>query len=340
MKAVVFEKDRVLRVQMRETPACQADEALVKVHSLGVCGTDLAIFQGYHNHRVRYPMIPGHEWSGEVIRVGEAVTAFRAGDRVVGEVTLPCGTCKICKQGKYNICPKRVENGVFGRDGAGAEYMAVPASNLHRIPDHLSFDEACLIEPTAVAFRGVDRARVTPHDHVAVFGAGPIGLLAVSVAKSFGAKTITSIDLRENRLRKAVELGATHTIDISQENGFEKAREITNGDLFNVIIEASGSMAALKTVFEVPAQGARISMIGTFHGQPTIDGNAVVRKDLEVYGSVASPNVWETVIHLVETGKVPVKNIITHYFPLDDYGDALRLMEEKDMSIIKAIIKP
>lgn len=339
MLAVMVDKERVIQVRSTEMPAFGPNEVLVRVRCIGVCGTDLHLYQGLQNHRVTFPIIPGHEWSGEVEAVGENVNEFAVGERVVGEVTIPCGKCANCRKGNYNICPKRVENGVFGRNGAAAEYIVVPSYALHPFSPNLSFEEACLIEPTAVAYRSIEKVRVTPADHVLVVGAGPIGLLTTAMAKAFGARSVTLVDLRQNRLDVGLKLGADHTINLSSDDYMAKAAEATDGALFNVIIEASGSTSAFESLFDVTAPGARICLVGIFERKAGIDANIIVRKDLEVYGSVSSPNVWKQAIHMVEQKKIPVREIITHEYELKDFEVPLLQMENRDPHIIKAIVR-
>ncbi|WP_165971974.1 zinc-dependent alcohol dehydrogenase [Paenibacillus piri] len=340
MLAVMVDKERVIQVRASEIPVCGRSEVLVRVRCVGVCATDLHLYQGLQNHRVKFPIIPGHEWSGEVAAIGEAVSGFTVGERVVGEVTIPCGTCPSCRKGNYNICPQRTENGVFGRNGAAAEYIVVPSYALHPFSPDLSFEEACLIEPTAVAYRSIEKLRVTPADHVLVVGAGPIGLLTVAVAKAFGASSVTLVDLRANRLEAGRRLGADHTIDLSIDDYRSKAMQATNGTMFNAIIEASGSAAAFESLLKMTAPGARICLVGIFERKPQIEANMIIRKDLEIYGSVSSPNVWRQAVAMVEQGKIPVREIITHEYGLNEFETALLQIENRDASLIKAIVRP
>lgn len=340
MMAVIIEKDRIIRVGETELPLCKPNEVLVKVHCVGVCATDLHVYQGLQNHRVKFPIIPGHEWAGEIVGMGEEAQGFNIGDRVVGEVTIACGTCPQCRKGNYNICPQRAECGVFGRNGAAAQYIAVPSFAIHRFSTALPYEDACLIEPAAIAYRSVQKVRVTPADHVLVVGAGPIGLLTVAMAKVFGAASITLVDYFENRLQVGRRLGASHTIDLSCQNYMEEASTATGGAMFDAIIEASGNIYAFESLFDVTAPSARICLVGIFNKKANIEANMIVRKDLEVYGSVSSPNVWKHVIPLVESGKIKVSEIVTHMYSLHDFESSLLKMENRDSTMIKVLIKP
>src|SRR5690625_4327923 len=187
MKAVQFEAPNSLKVNEINVPTIKEDEVLIKVHRVGICATDLEIYSGdmvyFKTGMAKFPITPGHEWSGVIVATGDEVTDFDVGDRVVGETTVPCGTCKNCLQGTYNLCTDRVECGVLNKDGACAEYLVYPTHILHRFSDKVSYDAACLVEPAAVAYRAAQRLHIKPNDHVAIMGAGTIGLLAVQMAK-------------------------------------------------------------------------------------------------------------------------------------------------------------
>jgi L-iditol 2-dehydrogenase len=339
MRAVFLHGERGLSMKTIDVPTLEPDDVLVRVHCVGVCGTDLEIYRGTHK-KTNYPIIPGHEWSGEIAKVGSAVVGYSVGDRVVGETTLSCGRCGTCKSGKYNLCPHRTENGIFGKHGAAAEFMAFPAHALHRFSSKLSFEEACLIEPASVAYRALETLTVTPKDNVAILGAGPIGLLSAVMAKARGSREIALFDVRENRLEMGHKLGADHVINLSITDGLTKALAITNGGLFSTVVEASGSTSALQNAFDFIAPGGRVCLLGSHTKRSEVDLSKIVGHNLEVYGSLSSPGVWDAVITLFEARKVNTEGIISHQLNLSEVQDAFKLMENKDPSIIKIILKP
>lgn len=344
MKALRVMSPRQVNVGQVERPQYGADEVLIKVHYVGVCATDLEIYQGemvyYQTGQASYPIIPGHEWSGEVVATGSEVKGLAVGDRVVGETTISCGRCQQCMHGQYNLCPHRVENGVMGKDGACAEYMVYPAHALHKFSAGISYEEAALIEPAAVAYRGVDKLKVTPADTVAVLGAGPIGLLAAQIAQSFGAKKVVLIDMRKNRLEMGLSLGCDAVIDLSTEDLVERANEMTNGAMFDAIIEATGHTKAVENITQMTAPGSRVVLLGLCGGRKAcLDVDHIVTHDVEMYGSLASPGVWADVIELMESGKLRTKDLITHRFALSEIESAFKIMEDKDPSIVKMILE-
>lgn len=344
MKAMQLTGARSLRYLEVERPDCKENEVIVNVHCVGVCATDLEIYQGemiyFLNGEATYPIIPGHEWSGEVVEIGSNVTRVKVGDRVVGETTISCGRCRKCLAGSYNLCPNRVENGVLGKDGACAEYMVYPAHALHVFDPSISYEQACLLEPAAVSLRGIKRLKVTPEDSVAVIGAGPVGLLAVQAAKAYGAKKVVLIDMRETRLRQGLELGCDEIIDLSRDDLIERAAALTNGEMFTRIIEASGSPAAIESMTQIAASGSRIVLLGLCGGkQAKIDLDTIVTSDIDICGSLGSPGVWESVVELLETNKLDTAGLVTHRFSLHELEQAFSLMERKDPAIIKIVIQ-
>lgn len=344
MKAVQILEARRINYGAVDVPQYGPDEVLIKVHRVGVCATDLEIYQGimvyFLNGQSSFPIIPGHEWAGEIVAKGIEVQDFEIGDRVVGETTISCGRCPFCLHGQYNLCPRRIENGVLAKDGACAEYMVYPAHALHKFDPALGYDEACLIEPSAVAYRGVQKLSITPRDRVAVLGAGPIGLLSAQIAKAFGARQVVMVDMRDNRLQKGLQLGCDGIIDLSREDLTKAASRLTDGEMFSAIIEATGNTAAVENVTSIAALGARVALLGLCGGKRAqMDVDHIVTHDLEIYGSLSSPGVWASVVHMLESGKLKTKDLITHRFPVRDLEKAFHLMENKDPSIIKIILE-
>lgn len=344
MKAVQFYGGRQMKYESVPIPSYGPDEVLIKVHAVGVCATDLEIYDGemvyFLTGQAKFPIIPGHEWAGEIVEVGANVKDFKVGDRVVGETTLSCGRCQTCLKGMYNLCPNRVENGVMNKNGACAEYMVYPAYALYKFDSSIPFEQACLIEPAAVSYRGVQRLGVTPDDTVAVIGAGPIGLLAVQAAKAHGARKIVLVDMRRNRLEMGLKLGCDDMIDLSNEDLETAAASITDGQMFTRIIEATGNPQAVESVTRIAAPNCRIVLLGLCGGRrASIDIDHIVTNDIEVCGSLASPGVWENTVRLFESGIIQTEPLITHRYPVYEIEKAFALMRKKDPSIIKIVLQ-
>ncbi|PLR94673.1 zinc-dependent alcohol dehydrogenase [Bacillus sp. T33-2] len=319
-----------------EVPKIDSDEVLVKIGAVGVCGTDLEIYHGVlsflQDGRASFPIIPGHEWAGVVVAVGDEVSSFAIGDHVVGETTIPCRRCEFCKSGKYNVCPNRLETGILGKDGAAAEFLVYPASGLYKYHPDISFQEACIIEPAAVAYRGVKLLNITPKDRVAVFGAGPIGLLSVQMAKLFGAKEVTLFDMLENRLEVGKKIGADKTINLSEQ-------ALDTSEKFSVLIEASGNPVALENMVSAADLGASLCLLGVCGGRrASLDVDKVVTSEMNILGSISSPGVWDTVVELIASKKVNTTDIVSHTLKMSELQNVFEMMERRDETLIKAVL--
>src|SRR6478736_9001882 len=236
MKALVFEEPRRAVVSDQEIPAIAADEVLVRSRNVGICHSDFELYEGRYIIPVSYPIIPGHEWSGEVAEVGAAVEGFRPGDRVVGECVVNNGD----------------DHFGFSISGADAEYFVAKASWLHKIPDELSLAQGAFVEPFSVAYgASVAADGIDASDEVAVIGGGPIGLLCVMAASTMGA-TVTLIEPQEHRRALGLEVGATHAIDPSAGIA-DQVSDISRDRGFDVVIEAAGVPAAMASAFPIAA---------------------------------------------------------------------------------------
>src|SRR4051794_1112513 len=246
MKALVFEEPRRAVVSELEMPSIAADEVLVRSRNVGICHSDFELYEGRYIIPVSYPIVPGHEWSGEVADVGTGVTTLQAGDRVVGECVVNNGD----------------DHFGFSISGANAEYFVAKASWLHRIPDELSFSHGAFVEPFSVAYNATVAADgIDASDEVAVVGGGPIGLLCTMAAATMGA-SVTLVEPQAHRRALGLEVGARRALDPTAGDVGEQAAESTGGRGFDVVIEAAGVPAAMASVFPLAGHGARIVFVG------------------------------------------------------------------------------
>src|SRR3954451_5875335 len=246
MKALVFEEPRSAAVRDLDVPAIAADEVLVRSRNVGICHSDFELYEGRYIIPVSYPIIPGHEWAGEVAEAGSGVTTVRTGDRVVGECVVNNGD----------------DHFGFSISGADAEYFVTKESWLHRIPDELTFAQGAFVEPFSVAYSAsVAADGIDASDDVAVIGGGPIGLLCTMTAAAMGG-SVTLIEPQEHRRRLALEVGAKQAIDPGTSPLAEQVAEVTRGRGFSVVIEAAGAPAAMASALPVAALGARIVLVG------------------------------------------------------------------------------
>ncbi|MCX7429323.1 MAG: alcohol dehydrogenase catalytic domain-containing protein, partial [Planctomycetia bacterium] len=222
------------------------DDVLVRVRAAAICATDIELYDGtmfyLTSGMAQLPLIPGHEWSGDVVDVGSNATDFAVGDRVAGECSIGCRQCDSCRRGWYHLCRNRSETGLLKQPGAFAEYISFPRFFLHKV-NELSHESAACIEPTGVALNPTKTARVCPEDYVAVMGPGTIGLFAVQTARAYGAKKVILSGCNDARLAVGKQLGADETVNVCTENLVEKVSAATNGHMVDVVIEAAGKKA-------------------------------------------------------------------------------------------------
>jgi len=317
-------------IELRDVPRPRvgSGSVLIKPQTGGVCGSDI---ERYVGRLIDYepPVILGHEFSGTVAEVGENVTTFAPGDRVTCEThAVFCGHCYFCMTGQHALCSERKGFG-YGVDGAFAEYVVAPSQIVHFMPPQLSFEECAVTEPLCVAIHAVtDRVRLKLGDTIAIFGMGPVGLLALQAARLYGASKIVAIDLSENiRLKLAADLGAGRTI-ASQE------REVTT-DIFDyvgregvdVCIDASGSNAALRCALKVTKKSGQILVIGQHPKPEEISVGEIVTRQLSLIGSFSHTwATWETALKLLSEGKISTKAVITHTYPLAEWRQAFETL--------------
>jgi len=325
------------------TPRPAAEEVLCRIQKVGICRTDLEIFDGVMAYftlgMAKYPVIPGHEWSGIVVEVGASVQGFQAGDQVSGECSVGCTRCPKCLAGLYHQCPNRSETGILNRDGGFAEYIAFPAAFLHRVPAFVSASAAALVEPTAIAWNGVRQAGVTPQDDVVIYGDGTIGLMLLQVARAFGARSITVVGAEPHRLQKALELGADQVIDANRATPVEDLLKVGRGELPSVVLEATGYPLAAEQALRSVRTGGRIVLQGLFQGKKIeVDLDALVIGDITLRGALGSPGICKSVIDLIARGRVNPDAIVTHTLPLAEYERALELARRR--TGIKILLEP
>ncbi|MBI3078888.1 MAG: alcohol dehydrogenase catalytic domain-containing protein [Deltaproteobacteria bacterium] len=349
MNAAVLHAYHDMRVEQVEAPAYAEDEVLIRVRACGLCGTDLHIVDGAFAGRWprAFPFIIGHEWAGEIVAVGSQVKGFKVGDRVVGENHLPCRTCRMCKEGRYNLCEAAGKPGSghrhFGHvdQGALAEYAARPASLLYAIPEHVSFEEASIINQAAIALHGCRRARIQPGDAVAVLGPGLMGLLSMQMAFVMGAsRVIVTGTSRTKRLQLAKELGASETIDVLKEDPIARIRELTGGRGVDAVLECAGTPEALRTGLEVVRRGGTIALTGLMGKQEvSIGTDRMVLDEIDVVGVRSGPNCFQPVIDMVASGRLNARPLVDHVFPLDEVVLALEDFRDRKSGAVREIIQ-
>jgi L-iditol 2-dehydrogenase len=305
MKAVQFQGVDELALADVEQPRIGPDEVLVTLRSVGICHSDFELLEGRYIIPFEYPLIPGHEWSGQVAEVGQDVTGFRPGDRVLGE------------------CVIGDDHFGFSISGAAAEYFVARPEWLHHVPDELSDTQAALVEPFSCAYFAAMRAdNLNASDTAVVFGAGPIGLSCIAAASTLGARVIAA-EPNAARTDLAKQMGAEEVVDPTSEGFLDTVMELTRGRGADVVMEASGQPAAMAAALQVAGFNARLVNIGIDVGRSADAQLGLVQsKQLQIRGTIGSPGVWpQTLRFLARTG-LDLTPMVTRRFPLDSAPDA------------------
>ena len=344
MDGVVHYALEPLAVELRQkpVPAIKDEEVLLKVGAVGVCGSDIHQYHNSQSWPVRVPVVLGHEFCGTVAEVGARVRGFREGDRVVSETAANiCGECLFCRTGKYNLCPSRSGFG-SGTDGAMASFVCVPARCLHHIPDDLPFERAALTEPCCVAYNAVtSKSTIRPGDTVVVIGPGPIGLLSTEMARIAGARNLIVAGTTKDAARLGVArlLGATHTVDVQNTNPVEYIREIGDGLGADLVIDAAGVSAAVKTALDMVRPGGQITKVGWGPQPLEFSLDPLVQKAIRLQGSFSHTfENWEKVVPMLTAGQINLGPIVTQVARLDHWKDCFDGMYTG--KYIKAVLCP
>jgi (R,R)-butanediol dehydrogenase/meso-butanediol dehydrogenase/diacetyl reductase len=351
MQAIVYHDNKDLRLEDIPEPVPGPGEVKLRITGTSICATDIEEWQfgplwvqhGSPNAMTgkQTPLVLGHETAGTVAELGEGVNNVSVGDRVAINTVLTCGTCFWCMRGQQAVCPNMAVAG-FMADGGLAEFMVWPAEKLVPMPDNVSDTEAPLLEPATVAVHGVRRSGVRPGDNVAILGCGTVGLLTVQAFKAAGARVI-AIDVREQSLNLATDLGADDALNSSDEDATAASLlELTGGIGPDIVVETAGAKETPRMAIEWTRRGGTTLLVGIYSTTPEIDFNNVVGPELTVIGSVAtSPGDLEAAVELVSSGKINVKPLISEVVPLSRaMEDGFERMLDPNKDIYRIVIQP
>lgn len=344
MKAYCYVAPFKIEEQERPMPEPGKNEVRIRVKAVSICGSDTGGFKGTSAMRVA-PLVMGHEFSGIVDKYGEGVEnpAVAVGERVVVYPNIPCGECPDCKAGLPNLCEERFIPGTTmpagGYDGAMADYVVVPADKLIPISDKISFEEGSMFEPTSVALRGVKMLSEVKDKTITVFGAGPIGLLALECLKYLGAKDVICIDLNTQRLEKALECGASYVINSKEEDVVKRVMEITDGKGADAGADCVGIAVSLNTSMKIVKNGGEIAMIGmaTEH----MDGfeyKYAVAHEMKLKGSYCYVDELYEIPKMIEEGKLDLKKLITTVAPMNQVQEKFEDLVSGNSKEVKVIL--
>ena len=340
MKALVYYGAGDIRYEDVETPNPKADEVLLKVKAVSICGSDLAGYRGINPMRVG-PLIMGHEFAGEVAVVGDSVTNVKVGDKVGVITNLFCGHCAACKAGLTNICENRLIIGTTMKagsyNGAMADYLVAPAAKLFPLSGKHSFSEYSLLEPLSTALRGAKLAGDLTGKTVSVIGCGPIGLLAIMCVKLFGAKTIVAVDVLDKRLEMAKRCGATDVLN-AKEDLYAFTRQLTNDAGVDVVYDAVGSASTVNLGVDIVRLGGKVIWVGLVQPKIEFEYKHAVTKEIDFKGIYLYTTEMEEGLHLLESGKLNLGQIITSEYPMSEGPRIFKELTSADAKDIKVIL--
>jgi L-iditol 2-dehydrogenase len=343
MKAVVHTKPLTFEMQDRETPAYGADEVLVRVRAVGICGSDVHGMTGETGRRIP-PIVMGHEASGTIEEVGSGVEGYRPGDRVTFDSTIYCNRCRYCLAGKPNLCSNRMVLGVscdeYRRDGAMADFVVIPQHTLCRLPDGLSFEKAAMVEPVSIGVHAVERADIRLGETVVVIGCGIIGLLTMQAARLAGAGTVIAVDLVDYKLEEARKLGADHVVNSAQGDAVEAISALTGGEGADVSLEAVGFQPTVDLAIRCLRKGGRTVLIGNLAPQVSIPLQVVVSRELDVRGTVASAGEYPACLSLIAGGRIDVDSLLSRTAPLEEAAHWFHVLHEAEERLFKVVLTP
>lgn len=355
MKAAVLVDWNDMQIKEVPVPEIGPKEVLCRVMACGICGTDKLIMSGAFKDRGwprALPYIQGHEWAGEIVKVGAEVDPedFKIGDRVVGESHTYCGKCPRCLEGNYHICIKSDKPGAFekgfylyGHDAQGtfAEFAKREVQLLYKIPDGVSWDEAAIGNQAAVALHIVERGKMPSAAKVAIIGPGHLGLLTMQFAKAMGAVQTIMVGRHDKKLAMAQKIGASHIIDNRKLDPVAEMKRLTGGEGPDVVFECAGTPEAVDMALKGVRKGGNVVIAGMGGGETVaVDPNLIVLKELNIYGSHARVNSQIQSLEMIAAGMIDAKSVISGIYPLEKFNEGMAFFKDRESGAARVIIHP
>lgn len=342
MNALTLTEYMKMTYQQVPKPVITANEVLIRVKACGICGSDIHGFDGSTGRR-KPPVIMGHEAAGVIEAIGADVKGWTVGDRVTFDSTIYCGHCDYCMKGQVNLCGNRRVLGVscedYRRDGAFAEYVAVPAHILYKLPDAVSFDEASLVEPLSVALHAVNLCPRDLNASVTVVGAGKIGLLVVQTLRAAGYGKIIVIDRNPTHRQLSLEMGADASFDFCPE-AVEKVRAETNGEGTDIVLEVVGVDESFNLAVQSVRKGGTVVLVGNISPTVSFPMQLVVTRQITLRGSCASAGEYPACLDMIARGAIKLEKIISATAPLSDGGAWFNRLYTDPGDFVKVILNP
>ena len=342
MKVAIMEGIGKMSYTRRPIPTPKANEVLVKLEYVGICGSDMHYYEtgAIGNYVVEPPFVLGHEPGGVVVEVGSDVTHLRVGDRVALEPGKTCGHCEFCKTGRYNLCPDVVFFATPPVDGVFQEYVAHEADLCFKLPENVSTLEGALIEPLAVGFHAANQGGAHAGQTAVVMGAGCIGLVSMMALKAEGVSKVYMVDIMQKRLDKALELGADGVINGRDLDAVQAVLELTGGKGCDLVIETAGTEFTTRQCIHMTKKGATIVLVGySKSGEMTLPMSLALDKELTFKTVFRYRHIYPMAIEAVAAGKVNLKGIVTNIFDFDDIQNAMDRSVADKANIVKAVVR-
>ena len=329
MKALVkLKPERGIWLADIDVPMPGHNDVLIKVRRTAICGTDIHIYQwdDWASKTIPVPLAVGHEFSGEIVECGSEVKGFNVGDRVSAEGHITCGVCRNCRAGRRHLCINTVGVGV-DRPGAFAEYLSVPAFNVFKLSDVITDDMAAILDPLGNATHTALSFDLVGED-VLITGAGPIGIMAVAIARYVGARHIVITDVNDYRLKLAKKMGATVALNVAKGSLEDTMKDLGMDEGFDVGMEMSGNPSAIRDMLKTLHHGGQVAMLGIPPGETTVDWEQVIFKGLTLKGIYGRKmfETWYKMASMLQSG-LDISPVITHHFDVTDFNQAFQLME-------------
>jgi L-iditol 2-dehydrogenase/threonine 3-dehydrogenase len=313
------------------------NEVKLKIRKIGVCGSDIHVYHGKHPF-TSYPVVQGHEYSGEVVGVGEEVSVVRVGDKATARPQQVCGKCPPCLRGDYNICKELKVEG-FQAPGAAQDYFILPQDRVVKLPESMTFEQGAMVEPAAVGAHATRRAGDLKGKNVVVTGAGPIGNIVAQFAKARGASKVLVTDLSAFRLKKALECGIDFTSNASEEELAAASERSFGREGFDIAFECAGVETALDQIVQNVNKGGAIIAVAVYDDRPRVDMAIVGDRELNLMGTLMYRHEdYLEAVSLIETGKIKTTPLFTGRFPFEKYLDAYKYIDEQGDKTLKVII--
>lgn len=343
MKALVLTDYKKFSYIDVEDSLPQSNEVLIKIQACGICGSDVHGYDGSSGRRIP-PIIMGHEASGQIASLGSEVESWKVGDRVTFDSTIYCGDCEFCQKGQINLCNNRRVLGVscaeYKQNGAFADYVVVPQHILYKIPDEVSFEQACLVEPLSIAFHAVGLTAIGINDTAVVVGSGMIGLLVIETLRLAGCGNIIAVDIDPKRLEMAKNIGADFEINSQIEDVSTQILKFTNGKGSQIAFDVVGINASIGTALSVLKKGGNLTLIGNLSPRIDFPLQNVVTKQIRVQGSCASSGEYEACLDMIARQAVNIDFLISKVAPLCEGQIWFDRLYDGQKDLLKVILKP